>query len=1025
MSVSVHRQLADTARRFALVLLVLATAPLATAQVDSDGDGVANDLELAGFRFDINSGNPVACNPATDSPCYVTDPLAWSSDGDPYSDFQEASGVNMDASVEAPYNSPLVAAYPVIEVVLDTYRFTSNATISDSNGETLSAGQSFTSSTQSTAAASVSVGTSYNPLDGFGLSAEASASYSETRAYTNETTSGTEINWETATSTELNNAGTLSLALFARNTGGATALDVRPTFNVYIGEDLLATVLPDEPFRLSLAPGESSASVVPMISGAPLGLTLTFDQLVALQSGAPVTIEVVDILANIQRWRPNDSNWACGSGDTCTWTSFQNQIEPRTLRLLVDFGYSGDPGANVPARFRGNPFEYRVYTGSPNTDPGFTLRDVLELAGFDVTGSGGSLSIEGRPYPTSWALAEQPGGGGQTPIQNAWQAAGEPRNLIDVTMPRQATLFMTSPDPADPGAGVRLATVTRDFLHVRAVAAPRGGLPITSASATVEQNGVRVDVPLRLALNGAYWTTEGTDAALDAAIGLASTSVEFVDVSGARQRSTGLALPVTQATSCASVPPEDLVNTNEAGGPVGDGGRATLFPDGNLDRPVEVYCERGSDVTRHWVPQPVPGTTSRLEGVAMLDDGALLASGRGIIVRSEDGGRTWTDISIPEPATRSVVWWGLETRSGTETAIAFGHVDQAGYLLRSIDGGQTWTNIPGPVAGKYVPLTGVAHAGGNVWYAIGGFRGITRMDFYRSTDDGRSWTLVSLPFSITEFEDVAFKDANTGLLLDNGAGGAGAGQVYRTTNGGDSWTPVLRSHNTTDIEFAGGSTWYIPGAWGDTGGRILRSTDDGQTWTNIVIPEITDGGRFGVFNSSFSTPEVGYLAVKQGILKTTDAGDTWSLDPAFPGKLTRSVRAIDTNRAIAVGEPEQGENEPPFILLTTSGGTGSVIVSNEEPAEPIASSSRVTLEPNAPNPFRDRTTVVYTLDAPGDVELAIYDLLGREVARLVDAPQAAGEHRVAFEARGMAPGVYVARLVMGGEVATRRMTLVR
>ena len=59
------------------------------------------------------------------------------------------------------------------------------------------------------------------------------------------------------------------------------------------------------------------------------------------------------------------------------------------------------------------------------------------------------------------------------------------------------------------------------------------------------------------------------------------------------------------------------------------------------------------------------------------------------------------------------------------------------------------------------------------------------------------------------------------------------------------------------------------------------------------------------------------------------------------------------------------------------------------------------------------------------VRLAVYDLLGHEVALLVDGYQQAGSHLVTFDARRLSSGVYFYRLTAGGSVKTRKMTLVR
>ncbi|MDX1420368.1 MAG: T9SS type A sorting domain-containing protein [Rubricoccaceae bacterium] len=79
----------------------------------------------------------------------------------------------------------------------------------------------------------------------------------------------------------------------------------------------------------------------------------------------------------------------------------------------------------------------------------------------------------------------------------------------------------------------------------------------------------------------------------------------------------------------------------------------------------------------------------------------------------------------------------------------------------------------------------------------------------------------------------------------------------------------------------------------------------------------------------------------------------------------------------------------------------------------------------SPNPFARQTTISYEVAAAADVRLAVYDVLGREVAVLVDARQEAGTHSAVFNASDLAAGTYVYRLQVGTDVRTGRMTLAR
>ena len=92
--------------------------------------------------------------------------------------------------------------------------------------------------------------------------------------------------------------------------------------------------------------------------------------------------------------------------------------------------------------------------------------------------------------------------------------------------------------------------------------------------------------------------------------------------------------------------------------------------------------------------------------------------------------------------------------------------------------------------------------------------------------------------------------------------------------------------------------------------------------------------------------------------------------------------------------------------------------SDELPAE-------VALLGNYPNPFNPETTIGYALPHAGKVRLVVYDLLGHEVAVLVDGLQPAGRHAVRFRGDHLPSGPYAYRLQAGDEVVVRTMILVK
>ena len=131
----------------------------------------------------------------------------------------------------------------------------------------------------------------------------------------------------------------------------------------------------------------------------------------------------------------------------------------------------------------------------------------------------------------------------------------------------------------------------------------------------------------------------------------------------------------------------------------------------------------------------------------------------------------------------------------------------------------------------------------------------------------------------------------------------------------------------------------------------------------------------------------------------------------------------DMPMPLSVFDFEEGEG----VFVNDSGPADIVAM---KPEEEMAAPALFALQPNYPNPFNPTTTLRYTLERNGYVSLAIYDLLGREIKRLVNGPQAAGHHRAVWDGTDMnkAPmtsGVYIYQLISGGRCETRKMMLLK
>jgi len=133
----------------------------------------------------------------------------------------------------------------------------------------------------------------------------------------------------------------------------------------------------------------------------------------------------------------------------------------------------------------------------------------------------------------------------------------------------------------------------------------------------------------------------------------------------------------------------------------------------------------------------------------------------------------------------------------------------------------------------------------------------------------------------------------------------------------------------------------------------------------------------------------------------------WTLAGLPNGTYTWTIRAVDT--AFNGSTPAEGS----FTLGPVANEPGAGL--------PDA----FALDAPFPNPVRDRATVRFALPEAADVELAVYDMLGRVVARLVGEERPAGRYEVEWTADGLASGTYLLRLTAGEFTATRRIQLAR
>ena len=85
----------------------------------------------------------------------------------------------------------------------------------------------------------------------------------------------------------------------------------------------------------------------------------------------------------------------------------------------------------------------------------------------------------------------------------------------------------------------------------------------------------------------------------------------------------------------------------------------------------------------------------------------------------------------------------------------------------------------------------------------------------------------------------------------------------------------------------------------------------------------------------------------------------------------------------------------------------------------------VELRQNYPNPFNPTTNIVYFIPDNRQIRIGVYNVVGQQVATLVDEVMSAGEHTATWNASDMPSGIYIVQLESGNQVFTRKITLIK
>ncbi|HSL89269.1 MAG TPA: T9SS type A sorting domain-containing protein, partial [Ignavibacteriaceae bacterium] len=272
----------------------------------------------------------------------------------------------------------------------------------------------------------------------------------------------------------------------------------------------------------------------------------------------------------------------------------------------------------------------------------------------------------------------------------------------------------------------------------------------------------------------------------------------------------------------------------------------------------------------------------------------------------------------------------------------------------------------------------------------------------KTTDGGSNWISYSVNLNINSIFMV-----NDSLGFACGYYGfPPIGYILKSTNGGLDWD-IVKNDNSgfNSIFFNNPLNGWVVGRFSD---KTLHTTNGGIDWTEINI-----GGKDIYFSNNLNGIIVNYYSLGSDIFITKDGGNNWILQPRVTDQYLYT--------AFADSDGFWGAGMSGTILYSND----PVITGMEDLLNFGTNVNDYTLSQNYPNPFNPSTKISWQSPVGGWQTLKVYDILGNEVATLVNEYKDAGYHEIEFNAAELSSGVYFYRIQIEDFIETKKMLLIR
>jgi photosystem II stability/assembly factor-like uncharacterized protein len=415
--------------------------------------------------------------------------------------------------------------------------------------------------------------------------------------------------------------------------------------------------------------------------------------------------------------------------------------------------------------------------------------------------------------------------------------------------------------------------------------------------------------------------------------------------------------------------------------------------------------------------------------------------------KSTNGGISWTQINV---GLSNTTLQALAISKSSPDILMCGTASGANSgMYLSADAGASWFQVNTGIAEASIGVQTIAIDPTNTETAymatfVSGTDATNGL--YKTTNAGLNWSPITTGIGIMKnFLSIVINPLNpkvlyAGTSFSSTSATTEQARIYKSRNAGASWVDV-----STGLPPTQGATTHDPVRalsiqavdtnrviaglfYNDTLGGVYLTTNGGTSWTRRAsgLPTSTGTLPRSILIRPGSTTEF-YVGLGRtgdtdcGPYRSTDAGLTWTSFVSGPVLNTYTIRALDyapSNRWLYAGAAH------------TTDPLGQGIFKNQLPAvgvrtQPQGIPTDFVLSQNYPNPFNPGTKIKYGLPERAYVTLKVYDVLGREVATLVDEEVNAGYHQESFDGSRLSSGVYFYRLSAGKFSTTKRLMLLK